>query len=58
MRIFFFKVQSEFSVQNITLKSVFIDNQYKIIYGPVRSECSSCRVKKWTWVRECKEKDT
>ena len=37
-----FKVQSEFSIIN-TIKKFLIDNHYKIIYGSVRSECSSCR---------------
>ena len=43
MRKCLFKVQSEFSVQSMT-KNVFIDNHFKTIYWPVRSECSSCMV--------------
>ena len=39
----FVKVQSEFSVHNAT-KYFLIDNHCKTIFGPVRSECSSCRM--------------
>ena len=39
----FFKVQSEFSVHNIT-ENILIDDRYKTIYGPVKRECYFCRV--------------
>ena len=48
----YFKVQSEFSVRSTT-KNFLIDNHYKTIYGPARSECSSCRV---YWVQNVRLK--
>ena len=43
MRTFFLKIKSEFSVQSTT-KNYFIDDHYKTLCRPVRSESSSCRV--------------
>ena len=37
-------VQSELSVQSTTRNTILKDNHYKTLYGPVRCECSSCRV--------------
>ena len=39
----FFKIKSEFCVQSTT-KNYFIDDHYKTLCRPVRSESSSCRV--------------
>ena len=41
---FFYKVQSKFSVQSTDKFFSLIDNYHKTIYGPVRTECSSCMV--------------
>ena len=40
----FLKVQSEFSVQGPIKKKFSWTTIIKTIYGPARSECSSCRV--------------
>ena len=39
----FLKFSQNF-LSNTGLKNFLTDNHYKTIYGPVRSECSSCRV--------------
>ena len=41
---FFFKVQSEFSVQGTTKQIFVTDNHHKTIFGSVRMACSSYTV--------------
>ena len=41
---FFFQVQSEFFVPSMTKNNFLIDKHYKMIHGPVKTECSFCKL--------------